>query len=190
VATWGGRGTLLHPATVRQLRQELAPLAAPSTTSTFTTDDIVTDPTRKAVLVARLRDMDKAVDGVEDAVMGSWFGLFALWVFAAPIVGMCGYALTHIALEQSQGLGGVVGVVVGLIVAGLSWWGMRAIPPHYRRKEEQAAERFLADYPQLVQQWGGREVLKSRETLAALIKTYTPESESWKPGWLRRFFGG
>jgi hypothetical protein len=50
--------------------------------------------------------------------------------------------------------------------------------------------RFAADYPRLLEGWGGRSVLESQESVAALLKAMDPEVESARPGFFRRMFGG
>jgi hypothetical protein len=83
-------------------------------------------------------------------------------------------------------LGGILG---GLLAAAGCWHLMARIRRAQQRKREAAVARFANDYPRVVESWGGPQVLESQETLAALLRTYDPDS-SPRPGWLRRLFGG
>jgi hypothetical protein len=193
VAGWGGRSVLRHPATVRQLRAEIDPPAAPAVpavTSALGPDEVALDPTRKTLLVARLRDVDKAIDGLEGAIAGSWVGLVLLWLMGIPaaIAGTAEF-FRYDRPKPSDTFILVVVISVASAVAGLSWWTMALIRRNARRKAAATIDRFAADYPRLVEGWGGRTVLESRETLGALIRTYDP-SPPGRVGWLRRLFGG
>lgn len=193
VVGWGGRSVLRHPATVRQIRRELDPPApsAPSPTSATSAigpDEVAADPTRKVLLVARLRDVDKAVDGAADAAGLSWMGFFLLGLMLGPGAGAGAFAVAQ-ELRLNALAGGAFLVVAVLTVLVLVWSSMAAIRRHFRQKAVTTVDRFAADYPRLVEGWGGRRVLESRETLAALIKTYDP-AEGNRVGWLRRLFGG
>jgi hypothetical protein len=220
VVGWGGRNVLRHPATVRQIRREFeppapaaadvdkwakdlekirreleppAPAVAPTTSATsgIGPDEVAADPTRKTLLVARLRDLDKALDGFEGAVAGSWVGLVMLWLVGIPaaIAGTAEF-FRYDKPKPSDMFILVVVISVASAVAGLSWWTMALIRRNARRKATVKIDRFAADYPRLVEGWGGRGVLESRETLGALIRTYSPESSQEKGGWLGRMFGG
>jgi serine/threonine protein kinase len=191
VETWGGRAVLRHPETVRRILKELSPseLQPPSPTSILAPNDVTNDPTRKAILIARLQEHDKVLDTTNDAVAGSWVAMF---VFCLPVAIGSAVGVGQITQFESKnnGLAFMFAIITGGVVAWLSWWGMAAIRRNYRRKMVEAGNNLAADYPPLVSQWGGRRVLDSRETLAALIKTYTPEAWSTKGGWFRRLFGG
>ena len=192
VAAWGGRSALRHPATVRQLRVELDPPAAPvpTATSVLGADDVAADPTRKTLLVARLRDVDKALDNVGDAVALSWFGTVFLWLTGGS--GAVAAALQFLWYQSPrppEWVSAVAVIVVGVTVVALFWWLMSLIRRHFRRRAVETIDRFAADYPRLVDTWGGRTVLESRETIAALVRTYEPATAQ-RAGWLRRLFGG
>jgi serine/threonine protein kinase len=216
VAGWGGRNVLRHPATVRQIRRELEPPApaaadvdkwakdfekirrvleppAPavaSATSGIGPDEVAADPTRKTLLVARLRDVDKALEGLDNTVGGSWVGFVLLCCMAVPGAGGGIWTLAWEVGQLGRGLSLAAGLVAATITAVLSWWAMAAIRRSGRRQTTAAIDRFAADYPRLVESWGGRNVLESRETVGALIKTYSPEPPPEQPGWLGRMFGG
>ncbi len=191
VESWGGRAVLRHPDTVRQILKELsAPkLPPPSPTSLLAPADVTNDQARKAILIARLQEHDKVLDTTDGAVTGSWVGLVFLWLLAVP-GSVAGVGTLCHDMKMNEFITILIVIIVGVWVAWLSWWGMAAIRKSFRRKMVEAGDNLAADYPQFVNQWGGRRVLDSRETLAALIKTYTPEAWNTKGGWFRRLFGG
>lgn len=213
VAAWGGRAVLRHPATVRQILEELNPRLAelkqwrkatvrrgreeldpppvpPSPTSTLTPEDITSDPTRRTVLVARTRELARLLKDTKDNSDATWVGLAFLWMLLCPgIGGGVGAALE--AAEPKLKLGVVVlaGILGGLLAAAGCWHLMARIRRSQDRKREAGIARFANDYPRVVESWGGPQVLESQETLAALLRTYDPDSVP-RPGWLRRLFGG
>ena len=182
---------LRDPAAVRQLRRELdppAPAAAPPVTSTLGPDEVAADPTRRSLLIARLRDVDKALDNLTDAVGLSWMGFVLLCCSIVPGAGASVWALCDKALNADRVASAVAGIVGGAVVLALVLWGMAEVRRYFRRRAAGVIGRFAADYPRLVETWGGRGVLESRETVAALIRTYDPNPP--RPGFFRRLFGG
>lgn len=192
VAAWGGRSALRHPATVRQIRQELLPAhrAALPPTSSLTPDDLTADPTHRAVLVARLRDLNRTLAFSADSVNGSWMGLVFLWLVGLPVV--VGGVIVFLT-ESPRRMGDleIIAVVtlVGVVATWVSWWGTAVIRRYARGRAIEAGDLFAADYPRLVAAWGGRGTLGSRETIGALIKTLDPSAGASK-GMFRRLFGG
>src|SRR5262249_36882637 len=84
VVGWGGRAGLPHPPPLRQIPRGPGPPAPPPGPSRLGPDEVTADQTRKTILVARLRDLDKALEGFEGAVAGSWVGLVMLWLVGIP----------------------------------------------------------------------------------------------------------
>ncbi|MBX9578743.1 MAG: hypothetical protein K2X87_00400, partial [Gemmataceae bacterium] len=199
VAAWGGRAALRHPATVRQLREELDPPARPaaSPTSDPSAEDLAADPTRKALLVARLKDHDATLKAAADAVTHSWPGAFFLGIGAAFGAGAGAYHAVVEPAARGDGVyhsynqvpAAVAAALAGLAAAALVYWVMWAVRRYFRRRAEASRDRLAADYPRLVEAWGGRVVLESRQTVAALTRMLDPAGAD-KPGWLRRLFGG
>jgi serine/threonine protein kinase len=193
VAEWGGPAVLRDPTAVARVAAELsspaAPPTPPSPTSTLTPDEIAADPTRKAVLIIRLRELDRVRQNTVENADGTWAGLVLLWILAVP--GTAG-AVIALLFETSliREVAVSIGLAVALLVGWLSWWGMARIRRHLRQKWDEAAGQLVADYPQLVAAWGGRGMLQTEETIAALLKTYDPESAAGRPGLVSRLFGG
>jgi serine/threonine protein kinase len=216
VAAWGGRAVLRHPATVRQLLEELNPRLAelkqwrkatvgqnreepepasppplpPSPTSTLAPEEITSDPTRRTVMVARMRELARLLKDTKDNADATWVGLGFLWLLLCPGVGGAVVAALK-AVEPKTKLGVLIlaGILAGLLVAAVCWYLMARIRRSQQRKREAGIARFANDYPRVVEAWGGPQVLESQETLAALLRNYDPDSVP-RPGWLRRLFGG
>jgi hypothetical protein len=182
VAAWGGPDVLHGQETLSGLLAELTagatpPDRPPSPTVALSPEEVTADPTRKEVLVARLRDLDQLRTRTRDNVSGTWGGLFALWFTGVPVavVGVIGVA-------QEAGWDGMptaaLAVATGLVGAVASWWGMARIRQHCQRKWDEAGDRFAADYPRLIEQWGGRGMLESPPAFEALLKKYDPPAET------------
>jgi serine/threonine protein kinase len=214
VAGWGGPAVLRDPALVRQIRDELnphvreliewkkkippaarqtrdEPTPPPSSpTSTLTPDEVTADPTRKAILIARLWEHARLLKATKDNTAGAWGGLFALWFTLVPMIGAGVFgALRHGVGIDPLASGIVVGVVV--LVGGLAAWaGMARARRAVAQKREAGIARLAADYPKLVEAWGGVGVLESPEAIAALLRTYDPSIPTGKAGYLRWLLGG
>jgi hypothetical protein len=215
VAAWGGPAVLRDPALVRQIRDDLNPHvrellewkkkrppaasqvrdeldppepAPPSPTSTLAPDEVTADPTRKAVLVARLREHAKLLKDTNDNISATWVGLVVLCIVLPPVGGGVFYA-SQKWFGLDAALSGLFAAVAVLAVGGLIWLAMAAIRRHLRRKWEAAVTRFGADYPKLVESWGGPQVLRSGETLEALLRAYDPAAVPQR-GLFRRLFDG
>jgi serine/threonine protein kinase len=191
VATWGGKAVLREPATVREIRDAIDPPPAPppSATSALTPEQVAADPTRKAVLVGRLRELDRVRHKTIENTDGTWVGLIALWIVGVPIAGSGVVGIGTGAIHLDPLLVTALAVATVLSVGWGSWWAMAAIRRHLRQKWDGAVNQFVADYPHLVAAWGGRVTLQSGETIAALLKTYDPEAAARRPGVFRQLFG-
>lgn len=191
VDRWGGRAVLKSPVAVRQILDEVAPPPVPSLspTSGFGADDILADPTRKAIMLARLRDVQSAREGMESGVVGLWVAhVFAtILLVPGPVAGIITSA-DMIGEDAYFWLTVPVGILVGIgLVAGI-YYGFYRGRESVRRKFRDAVDRFQRDYPKLVETWGGRDVLCGVHTVAVLLKQYDPESS--RPGLIGRLFGG
>jgi len=191
VAAWGGPAVLRDAGIVRRLRDQLNPPAtAPvSPTATLTSDDITADQTRRAVLVARMRDHAKLLKDTKDRSDMTWGWLVFLWMFGAPVIGGLFSSIPYL-WGSGDTTRVVFGVIGGVLAAWLFWWAMGAVRRHQVQKREAGIERFAADYPRLVEGWGGRIVLESPESVTALLKTIDPVAMASPPGFFRRLFGG
>jgi hypothetical protein len=190
IASWGGRSVLRDPVTVRRLRQELDPPPAAPPTSGSGPEEI-SDPTRRALLVARLQQHATLLKDTKDNSDLTWVGLCLLWLFV-PLIGV--------------GFGGVpagwdyhyrpywpmvtFGLAGGILAGCLFWWAMASVRRWLVRTREAEIDRFAADYPRLVEGWGGRGVLESTTAVAALLRTIDSSIAAGRLGFFRRLFGG
>jgi hypothetical protein len=167
-------------------------LAPPPPSSGPGPEEIAADPTRRALLVARLKEHAKLLKDTKDSSDGTWLLLAFLWMFIAPAVGLAGSTIPFLWEDRhgNKPLMVVFGVIIGLLVVWASWWAMAAIRRRLTRAREAGIARFAADYPRLLEQWGGRGVLESPESVAALLKTIDPEVGLARPGFFRRLLGG
>ncbi|MFO0797508.1 MAG: serine/threonine-protein kinase [Gemmataceae bacterium] len=192
VADWGGRSTLRHAPSVRRLRADLdGPPPAPlSATAVMTADDLAADPTRKALLLGRLAELQVVRKTTKDAKDGSWVGVSFFWLFAVPAAGVAVFALFFESLGTPRGGGMAMGTLAGVGMFGVGWWGAAKIRRHQDQKWAGVCDRFAADYPRLVESWGGRHVLESPEAMAAVTKSIDPSAGANSGGIFRRMFGG
>lgn len=190
-ASWGGKAALRHPPTVRRILQELDPPVAALYTSASGPDEL-SDPTRRALLVARLQGHAKLLRDTKENSDQTWLGLVCLWMFLAPAIGVLCSTIPYL-WDPGGGQKNtmtVLGVIGGLLGAWGSWYPMAALRRHLARTREAGIDRFVADYQKLVEGWGGRGVLESPESVAALLKTIDPSATAGRPGFFRRLFGG
>jgi hypothetical protein len=189
VASWGGAAVLREMTAVAELVAAVTPPdRPPSPTASLTPEEVTADPTRRAVLLGRLRDLDWARRRAADNLAGTWVGLAMLWVTAAPAAGGgVGYLIQRSLGKEYADLVYVIGTVIGVIVAAYAWVAMAAARRAVRRGWEATLARFAADYPRLVEGWGGPDVLRSPEAVAGLLRMHDP---TWRPGLLRQWFGG
>jgi serine/threonine protein kinase len=191
VAAWGGRAALLHPPTLRQLRAELDPKpAAPSPTASLSADDVTGDPTRKALLLGRLAEIRNTRKDAKDAKDASWVGQVFLWLFTCPAAGTAVFGLLREGFRVDQMLSVMVGTAAGVAVFGLDWWVMRLIRLRQDRRVAAVIDRFVADYPRLVDAWGGRNAVESPEALESVTRMLDPKAAAGRVGFLGRLFGG
>jgi hypothetical protein len=188
VAGWGGRASLRHAPTVRRLRAELDP--PPPVAPGPSADDVTADPTKKALLLGRLAELRAVRKDAKEAKDASWVGVSFFWLIAVPAVGGSVFALFSESFRFSGGPAGICGAMTGLIVFAIGWWGAAAIRRNQDRKWAGACDRFAADYPRLVASWGGRHVLESPETMAAVTRVLDPAAGAARPGLIGRLFGG
>lgn len=192
VASWGGRAALRHPPTVRQIQQELDPPPAPiPPKSTPGPEDIAADPTRRALLAARLREHAEWLKYIKDNTDMVWVGLVLLWMFAAPAVGALCSTIPYLWDRggSAKELMTAIGVASGGLAAWAMWYPMAAVRRHLARVREDRIAGFAADYPKLVEAWGGRSVLESPASVAALLRSLDPAAAAGSPGFFRRLFG-
>lgn len=192
VTAWGGRAALRHPATVRRLRAELDPPANPPLPATagLTPADVTADPTAKTLLLGRLtevRNVRKAASNNRD---GTWVAQVFLWLFTVGPSAAGIYGLLAEVNRVDRGFAGVLAVVTGAAVFGLVWWWMAKIRERQDRWVSQATDQFAADYPRLIEAWGGRRVLDSQESLEAINRLLDPVAAGGGGGLFRRLFGG
>ncbi|MBX9623066.1 MAG: hypothetical protein K2X82_04555, partial [Gemmataceae bacterium] len=186
-------------AAVRRLREELEPPVRPAAASGPSSEELAADPTKKVLLVARLRDHDKVLDNANDAVNLTWgLGVATFGPLAAIGAGLAAY---HAIYRPARTVGNFFhpaeGEVPATVAAALAApaafalvsWVMWLVRRYFRRRAVASRDRFVADYPRLVDGWGGPVVLGSRETVGALIKMLDPAAAE-KTGWLGRLFGG
>ena len=121
----------------------------------------------------------------------TWVGLMFLWLVLAPVIGfLCGTIpnlWNHDGRDMTPHV--LFGVSGGCLAAWASWYPMAAARRQLARTLKAGIDRFAADYPRLVEAWGGWEVLKSPEAVAALLRTIDSGRAS-RPGFFRRLFGG
>ncbi|HEX4612764.1 MAG TPA: serine/threonine-protein kinase, partial [Urbifossiella sp.] len=198
---WGGRAALKHPLTVRRLKAELdppapplaapAPTLIPAATSGLTPDELMADPTRKALLVARLEQLRNSRKSVSESKDGSWFGVIGLWVILIPLAAWGTFAFLYEGMVGARGdVSSAAAGFVGAAVAVGVWFAMAAVRRAQDRKWAAAAARFEGDYSRLVESWGGRHVLESQEAMAAVTRLFAPPDPSGPAGFVRRLFGG
>ncbi|MBN9517629.1 protein kinase [bacterium] len=192
VAGWGGRAALRHPPTVRKLRAELDPAAPPPVSATpgLDLDAVIADPTRKALLLGRLEDLQKTRAGAQEGRELTWFGVVFGWLFGIPMTVVAVLAFWEKYGDGKQEVGAVLAVVWAALVAGFIWAAMSAVRRAQARKWKTAADRFAADYPRVVEAWGGRNVLESPEAVAAVTRVLDPDAARGRAGFFRRLFGG
>ncbi|HYH69438.1 MAG TPA: hypothetical protein VD866_32385, partial [Urbifossiella sp.] len=192
VADWGGRSALRHAPTVRRLRAELDPPApaAVSVTATLTAEEVPENPTRKALLLGRLSEIQAVRKATKDAKDGSWVAVAFFWLIGVPLAGVAVFALFYESLGTMRGPGIVMGTLAGLGMFGVGWWGSAKIRGNQDRKWAAVCDRFAADYPRLVETWGGRHVLESPEAMEAVTKLIDPTAGTGQGGFFRRMFGG
>ncbi len=192
VAGWGGRAALKHPPTVRRLRAELDPPPAPpvSATSGLGIDDVTADSTRKALLLGRLENLRKTHSDTQEGRELTWVGLAFGWLLGVPITIGVVMAMWEKYGDGKPEVGLLVAVVFASLVAANIWLAMSAVRRAQARKWKTTADRFATDYPRLVEAWGGRHVLESPETVAAVTKALDPDAARGRAGYFRRLLGG
>lgn len=192
VADWGGKAALRHPATVRRLRAELdpPPLVPPSPTAALTGAELTTDPTRKALLLGRLEQLRVVRKSTKDAKDGTWVGVSFFWLFTVAPAGLAVFAMFSEMLDWPRWMSGMLAVSAGVSVFWFGWWGAGTIRANQDRKWAGVCDRFTADYPRLVESWGGRHVLESPEAMDAVTKLIDPTAGASTGGFFRRLFGG
>jgi serine/threonine protein kinase len=192
VADWGGRAALRDPETVRRLLAELnppPPSPAPPN-SRLSVADIAADPTGKALLMARLTELQQLRKDTKEGREASWFGQALLWLFLVPTLAGGGFGLVVETFRAPTAVGVLAAVVVGLAVFWVIWSGMARVRRGQAAKWSRTADRFVADYPRVVEGWGGRPMLESEQSVAAVMRLIDPEAGAAKRGWFRRLFGG
>ena len=115
-----------------------------------------------------------------------------MWMFLAPVIGILCSTIPYLwdAGGSQKNTMVVFGVIGGSLAAWGSWYPMAAVRRWLARAREAEIDRFAADYPRLVEGWGGRGVLESPESVAALLRTIDPAAGAGRAGFLRRLFGG
>ncbi|WP_145242777.1 serine/threonine-protein kinase [Urbifossiella limnaea] len=192
VADWGGKAALRHAPTVRRLRAELDPPPAPppSTTAGLSAADVAADATSKTLLLGRLAEVRNTRKSAKDNHDGTWVAQVFLWMFTVGPSGAAAYGLLGEMWHLNHGFAGAVAVAVGVAVFALVWRWMAAVRVRQARWVAETTDRFAADYPRLVEAWGGRRVLDSPESLEAITRLLDPAAAGGRGGWLRRVFGG
>ena len=192
VADWGGRSALRHAPTVRRLRAELDPPApaAVSVTATLTAEEVPENPTRKALLLGRLSEVRATRKSTKDAKDGSWVGASFFWLFGVPLAGVSVFALFSESIGINRAPAMVMGTLAAVGMFGVGWWGAAKIRMTQDRKWAAVCDRFAADYPRLVEAWGGRHILESPEAMDAVTKLIDPSAGAGQGGFFRRLFGG
>lgn len=191
VRAWGGRPALDDPGAVAQALAELAPPAAsapPTATSTLSPEQITSDPTRKAVLIARLRDQADLLYSTDNLVAFCWLGQIVLSLaVGGGVGGLVGYLFD--SMRFNDWVYTTSGVAAGAVAAALTWVAVTPVRRSLHRKRDDETARLAADYRRLVELWGGERALLSQETVETLLKTYDPEYAGWRRT-IRRWFGG
>jgi serine/threonine protein kinase len=196
VAEWGGRAPLRHPPTVRRLRAELDPPPPPaasapaSSTAGLTAVELAADPTRKTLLLARLEHVQRVRKDTTEAKEMTWVAFVLLnLLVVVPLSGGV-YALFHEPLSTNRSFAMLAAVAGGGGGVWLVWRGMAAVRSAQDRKWRTVAAQFVADYPLLLESWGGRLMLESEESVAAVMRLLDPNAGRGRAGLFRRLFGG
>ena len=193
VADWGGRAALRHPPTVKKLRGELdPPPAAPvAATATITADDLTADPTRKALLLARLTELQTTRTEVSDAKdVITWVWVPCGVLFGGGLTGWMVFAFFREGLHINEAPSALMAALAVAGILGLLWRVTVAASRGHDRRWKATAGRFEADYARLVAAWGGPAILQSHETVAALIRVIDPAAGRRSAGIFRRIMGG
>lgn len=193
VADLGGRLALRHPATVRRLRAELdpPPVAPVAATATLTAADLAADPTRKALLLARLTELQTVRTEVSDAKdLITWVWLPCGVLVSGGAVGGLVFAFFREGLHINDAPAALMALLAVAGVIGLVWRLTTGARREHDRRWKALAARFEADYARLVAAWGGSAVLQSQETVAALIRVIDPDAGRKPAGIFRRIMGG
>ena len=64
--------------------------------------------------------------------------------------------------------------MVALCVAWVEWEAMAAMRRAQRKRWENALNDFANEYPILVKEWGGRNMLSKPDTIAAVLRSLGP----------------
>jgi hypothetical protein len=187
VAAWGGPAVLRDLGTVAEVVAAVItppPPPLPAPTATLTLEEVTTDPARRKELAGRLWDLDQVRQWATVKVALTWVGMVLLWMMAAPGAGAIVFQLVDRTLF-GRDAAERVGVVVGFAAAAGIAWAMATARSSIRRNRDETITRFAADYPRLVESWGGPDVLRSPEAVAGLLaklsRTVTPPTPQPDP---------
>ncbi|MDB5313196.1 MAG: Serine/threonine protein kinase [Gemmataceae bacterium] len=196
VAEWGGRAALRHPATVRQIRLELAPpkparppaepLPVPKGDWSGALQEILADPVRKAAFIPYFRAFEKSVRQTTSSISASRSALVAVpllvggWVAAAIAVP------TTVGGGQPVWIWVPVGLAIGTGVGVAILFAFRAVIRRREEKLDRVRRGFGAAYPLLTERCGGVDGLQDQQFLASLLAACGSPP---RPGFFDRLFG-
>ena len=160
IASWERESARRHPPLVRRIRQELEPppTAPAALTSRAGPEEIAADPTRRALLVARLKEHAKLLKDSSDNSDLTWVGLVCLWLFVTPVLGAVCSTIVYLwdAEGREKSTMYLLGIIGGCLAAWASWWAMAAARRRLVRTREAGLDRFMTDaYPKAGGEWGG-----------------------------------